>query len=59
MTQPFARVPATSANVGPGYDALGMALTLYADIGLCGDESHVPAKAHLIDEHAHLRWLVD
>ncbi len=25
------RVPATTANLGPGYDALGMALTLYAD----------------------------
>ena len=26
------RVPATSANLGPGFDALGLALTLYDDI---------------------------
>lgn len=26
------RVPASSANLGPGFDALGMALTVYADI---------------------------
>jgi homoserine kinase len=32
-----ARVPASSANLGPGFDALGMALTLYAEIGT-GDE---------------------
>jgi homoserine kinase len=29
----IARVPASSANLGPGFDALGMALTLYAEIG--------------------------
>src|SRR3954470_517459 len=26
------RVPATSANLGPGFDALGLALTLYDDV---------------------------
>lgn len=26
------RVPASSANLGPGFDALGMALTLYAEV---------------------------
>ena len=26
------RVPATSANLGPGFDALGLALTLYDDL---------------------------
>src|SRR5258706_3807678 len=26
------RVPATSANLGPGFDALGLALTLYAQV---------------------------
>lgn len=30
------RVPATSANMGPGFDALGVALTLCADVGLVG-----------------------
>jgi homoserine kinase len=28
-----ARVPATSANLGPGFDALGLALALYDDVG--------------------------
>ncbi len=27
------RVPASSANMGPGFDALGMALTLHAEVG--------------------------
>ena len=26
------RTPATSANLGPGFDALGLALTLYDDL---------------------------
>jgi hypothetical protein len=26
------RVPATSANLGPGFDALGLALTLHDDV---------------------------
>lgn len=30
------RVPATSANMGPGFDALGVALTLWADVGIVG-----------------------
>ena len=28
-------VPATSANLGPGFDVLGMALSLYATVALC------------------------
>lgn len=32
------RVPATSANLGPGFDALGMAFTLYADVGIIGED---------------------
>jgi homoserine kinase len=27
------RIPATSANLGPGFDALGLALTLYNEVG--------------------------
>lgn len=27
------RVPATSANMGPGFDTLGIALNLYNDLG--------------------------
>ena len=30
------RVPATSANLGPGFDALGMAFSLYCDVGVHG-----------------------
>jgi homoserine kinase len=30
------RVPATSANLGPGFDALGMAFSLFADVGIEG-----------------------
>lgn len=28
------RVPASSANLGPGFDTLGMALSLHAEVGL-------------------------
>ncbi len=41
------RVPASSANMGPGFDALGMALTLHAEIG-AGEPPHGSAAA---DEH--------
>ena len=47
----IARVPASSANIGPGFDALGMALGLYAEIGLVEDGSELPDGAHLADEH--------
>jgi homoserine kinase len=33
------RVPATSANLGPGFDALGLALTLYDDVVIRVSES--------------------
>lgn len=43
----FARIPASSANLGPGFDVLGMALSLYAEVG-AGDgeravDDHHPA----------------
>jgi homoserine kinase len=42
---PTIRVPASSANLGPGFDALGLALTAYLDFTLDGDP---PAdEAHL------------
>ncbi|HEY4332721.1 MAG TPA: homoserine kinase [Ilumatobacteraceae bacterium] len=44
------RVPATSANIGPGFDVLGVALTLWAEIGVI-DAGGVPAGAHRIDRH--------
>jgi homoserine kinase len=33
-TRASVRVPATSANLGPGYDALGLALAWYDDVGV-------------------------
>src|SRR5262245_17580487 len=30
----FIRVPASSANLGPGFDVLGMALEIYCDVGI-------------------------
>jgi homoserine kinase len=43
------RVPATSANLGPGFDALGLALTTYLDLTLGGEpateESHLAVRA--------------
>jgi homoserine kinase len=45
---PFSvRVPASSANLGPGFDSLGMALTLYAEVGL----GEGPPGASLVDQH--------
>ncbi len=42
------RVPASTANLGPGFDTLGMALTLWAEIGIV--DGPVPARARVIDE---------
>ncbi len=42
------RVPASSANLGPGFDTLGMALTLHAEVGL-GD---APEGCHPADNVA-------
>jgi homoserine kinase len=41
------RVPASSANLGPGFDSLGMAVTLYAEIG-AGDGDG-PAGSSAVD----------
>jgi len=41
------RVPASSANLGAGFDVLGMALDLYLDVGI-GD---APEGARSIDRH--------
>ena len=32
------RVPATSANLGPGFDALGLALSLHIEVGIVGTD---------------------
>lgn len=41
------RVPASSANLGAGFDVFGMALDLYADVGI----GAAPDDAHPADEH--------
>ncbi len=47
MTTGFVRTPASSANLGAGFDVLGMALNLYAD---CGTGA-APAGAQQLDQH--------
>ncbi len=39
------RVPASSANIGPGFDAIGMALTLYFELGIIDGELPPGAEA--------------
>ena len=41
------RVPASSANLGPGFDTLGMALSLHAEVGA----GEAPGGAQQADEH--------
>ena len=45
------RVPATSANMGPGFDSLGVALTLWAELGLVDDDGQLPDGAQRADDH--------
>ena len=42
------RVPASSANLGPGFDTLGMALSLHAEAAVI--DGAVPAGAQEIDQ---------
>ncbi len=47
MTAPVSvRVPASSANLGPGFDALGMALSLHLEAGVGGEAGREPADDH-------------
>ena len=43
------RVPATSANLGPGFDVMGLALSLYAEVGVCGADD-MPEGAREAEE---------
>jgi homoserine kinase len=47
-----ARVPASTANLGPGFDALGMAITIYAEVGVSEvtEDDQLPQRAHLVGE---------
>lgn len=45
----IARVPASSANLGPGFDTLGMALSLHAEVGVgepVGDDARAADEHH-------------
>lgn len=53
------RVPASSANVGPAFDGLAMALSLCADVGVADETAPAgeartahawPERAHVVDE---------
>ena len=44
------RVPASSANLGPGFDTLGMAVSLHAEMGLLEPGADAPDGAQAIDE---------
>jgi homoserine kinase len=54
----FSRAPATSANLGPGFDALAVALSLYVDVTLeLADEFSITSEgcgAGLFDDEGHL-----
>lgn len=54
----FARVPASSANLGPGFDALAVALSLYVEVSLePADQLVVRSEgcgAGLFDDETHL-----
>lgn len=44
------RVPASSANLGPGFDTLGMAVSLHAEVGVVdGDAVDLPGP--VVDQH--------
>lgn len=45
------RVPASTANLGPGFDVLGLALTLFADVGVLGDATPPEQVTRAVDEH--------
>lgn len=42
------RVPATSANLGPGFDVLGLALSLHAEVGVVGVDQ-MPDDARVVE----------
>ncbi len=44
------RVPGSSANLGPGFDGLGMAVSLYAEVGVVGVDA-MPERGKVADEH--------
>lgn len=49
------RAPASSANLGAGFDVFGMAVDLHADVGV----GHAPSDAQQVDEHHPAREAFD
>ena len=45
------RVPATSANLGPGFDVLGLALSLYTEVGVVGLDDPLDGAREAEDSH--------
>jgi homoserine kinase len=45
------RVPASSANLGPGFDALGVALDIHAEIGVVDGSTEATEAGRRVDEH--------
>lgn len=46
MQEVTVRLPASTSNLGPGFDCLGVALRIYSDVTLCrGEKSRLPAMA--------------
>lgn len=45
------RVPATSANLGPGFDVLGLALSLYTEVGIVGVDEPLEGAREAEDTH--------
>ena len=50
------RVPASSANLGPGFDALGVALDVYALMGIVAESTDSEALMKRVDDH-HPAWI--
>lgn len=44
------RVPASSANIGPGFDVMGMALSLWALVGV-NEGQPLSDRAQIVDDH--------
>lgn len=45
------RVPATSANLGPGFDVMGLALSLYCEVGIVGVDEPLEGAREADDTH--------
>ncbi len=51
------RVPGSSANIGPGFDVLGMAVTLHAELGIVDDRTQDTGSSVVEGRHpAHLAF---